>query len=240
MTYANALTRVVAGAALALAIAPPTWAAPIFAPASTLTVSTCTQDGSNVPQGSASADVVNDGKGVVLSGNATSTGASAHCIKLEWGGALDGNIEAFNSIPVAFDYSVDFSAVTATYLYSFLQVSFFHEPYFVGDFNQRGYAYIDSRNGNGQFTSQPNISLEWPGPSDGSTRRFRSYSAELTVHALGDTDSVETLSVNVPIATSIDLGVLRRTDVPEPSHGALLALGFAATLRLRRITAAHG
>ena len=49
---------------------------------------------------------------------------------------------------------------------------------------------------------------------------------------LGST--TEALSVDIPAATSVDLGVVRRGSVPAPGAGALMVIGLASVALRRR------
>ena len=224
-------------AGLTLATLLPAWApaaaAPIFGPAETAALS-CTPDGSNPVTGTLQATAVNDGRGLVLSGAATSTGVGVICMELNWFGSLTGSIDASNSVPVAFDYSIDFSG-PASLVTSTVAVSLFHEAYMVGPFTQGGFGFSAPMEGIGQILSAPDLALEWPGPADGSTRAFTSYVATLQVLARADGANANTLSVSIPASTSIDLGQVRRSSVPEADMAGLLALALLAAVRRRRV-----
>ena len=212
----------------------PASAAPVFSAAET-TVSNCITGGENPVTGALNSTPVNGGSGVVLSGSASSTGSGVFCLDLEWRGALSGSIDPTNNIPIAFDYTVNFTAPTFTFVQSFVYVQLDHEPYVSQGFNQSGYGYGGLiADGSGQFTSTPGLSIEWPGPADGAPRAFRNYYARLVVSAESESSTIETLSVNVPAATSIDLGVVRATSVPAPEVGTLMGIALLAASWLRR------
>ncbi len=212
----------------------PACAAPIFGAAET-TVSNCISGSVNPVTGMLNATPVNSGAGVVLAGSASSGGTGGFCLNLEWTGTLGGSIDATNAIPIAFDYTVDFTGVLPTFVQSDLYFEIRHEPYVSQGFNQSGYCYSSpSVDGTGRFTSAPGLNLEWPGPTDGTPRVFRSYYARLLLSAESLGPSIETLSVNVPAASSIELGVVRATSVPAPEVGALMGIGLLAASWLRR------
>ena len=214
----------------------PASAAPIFSAAET-TVSNCITGSENPVTGALNSTPVNGGAGVVLSGSASSTGSGGFCLNLEWRGALSGSIDPTNSIPIAFDYSVNFTDAAPMLVQSALVFEFSHEAYVPrGSIGRQGAfgANLSPVDGTGRFTSAPGLSIDSAGPADGAARAFRSYYAQLSVSAVSESSRIETLSVNVPAATSIDLGVVRATSVPAPEVGTLMGIGLLAASWLRR------
>jgi hypothetical protein len=230
------LSRLVIGLTLALT---PTFAAPIFGPASNLQVSGCPGN-PNVPSGSLSANPVNGGAGVILSGSASVTDVTTLCMQLEWLGSMSGSVDTIADIPIAWDFTVSVTDLALPVLSSNIYIEISHQPYFISGFNQGGYTYSTSYLGTGQFTSLPNLSLNWPGPPPENPRNFTSYYVRMIVLYENTGATTQTLSIDIPSATSIDLGYLQggpSTGVPEPATWGLIAAGLAGVAWRRRTTA---
>ena len=152
------------GISLVFATAAPAFAAPVFGSATNLQLTGCSGN-PNVPSGSLSANPVNGGAGVILSGSASVTDVTTLCMQLEWGGPMSGSIDSIVDIPIAWDFTVSVTDPTVPVLATDIYIEISHEPYLVDGFNQGGWAYGTSFNGAGQFTSPANLSLTWYGPA---------------------------------------------------------------------------
>ena len=71
-------------------------------------------------------------------------------------------------------------------------------------------------------------------PSPGNASNFISYYVRMLVLYENLSSTPETLSVDIPSATSIDLGYLRGGVVPEPATWGLVAAGVARIAWRRR------
>ena len=175
MIEQQTIRRIAVGVGLACAAAGavvPASAAPVFSAAET-TVTNCITGSANPVTGVLNSTPVNGGAGVVLSGEASNSGSGLLCLNLEWRGARSGSIDPTNSIPIAFDYTVNFTDAAPTLVESALYFEISHEPYVSGGFNQGGYSYGSPYvAGTGRVTSAPGLNIDWPGPADGAARAF--------------------------------------------------------------------
>ncbi|MBL8144454.1 MAG: PEP-CTERM sorting domain-containing protein [Acidobacteria bacterium] len=161
-------------------------------------------------------------------------------MQLEWGGSMSGTIDSVADVPLAWDFSVSVSDQAQPLVSTDVYFEVSHQAYLVGGFNQGGYAYSTSVIGPGHFTSPANLRLNWPGPPPHTPRSFTSYYVRMIVlYANSDatTPTTETLSIDIPSATSLDLGDVRRRVVPEPATWGLIAAGLAGVAWRKRAAA---
>lgn len=236
MRTPETLFRLLVGMGLALAITAPAFAAPIFGAANNLQITAC-YGNPNTPSGSLSATQVNGGAGVILSGSASVTAGDTLCMQLEWGGSMSGSVDPVTDIPIGWDLLTSVTDSTQPTVSTDIYIEIRHEPYVIGGFNQGGWAYGTSRIGTGQFMSPANLRLTWPGPPPETPRSFTSYYVRMLVLYENLSSTQETLSVDIPSATSIDLGDLRGGVVPEPATWSLMAAGLAGIAWRRRARA---
>lgn len=233
MRRQETLFRLLLGMGLALATTAPAFAAPIFGAASNLQITAC-YGNPNTPSGSLSATPVNGGAGAILSGSASVTAGGTLCMQLEWGGSMSGSVDTVADVPIAWDVLTSVTDLTEPVVSTDIYIEVSHEPYMVGTFNQGGYAYGTSRVGIGQFTSPANLRMTWSGPPPETPRNFTSYYVRSIVLYENTSSNLETLSVDLPSATSINLGNLRGGVVPEPATWSLIAAGLAGIAWRRR------
>lgn len=233
-TALRPVRHAVALASLAIvSVSAPAWAAPIYGPANLEQgASSCFDDTPAVAQG-VNAQVVNSGRGLVLSGKGSVAGSGDLCVQLTWRGTMTGNIDSPNNIPVAWDFTVGYEGPAGAEVASSIFVQFDHDPYLVGTINQGGYGIYETF-GSGHVVSAPDLAIGWPSPIDHEPRSFLAYSVKVQASVFADPGSVGTLTLDVPARSSVDLGDVQRTSVPAADMGALLALGIAAMVRLRR------
>ena len=160
MKKPETLLRFVLGMGLAFAATVPAFAAPVFNSASNLQITGCFGN-PNVPSGSLASNPVNGGAGVILSGSASVTDATTLCMQLEWGGSMSGSIDSIADIPIAWDFNVSVTDLAQPVVSSDIYLEISHQPYFVGGFNQGGYAYSKSYVGSWRIhlACQPKKSL---------------------------------------------------------------------------------
>ncbi|MCX6611708.1 MAG: PEP-CTERM sorting domain-containing protein [Acidobacteria bacterium] len=221
-------------------------AAPIFgSPTSSGTYSCDGQPTETSP--TVAGTTVNNGKAITLSGSGSVSGVGEQCISFTWTGAMSGALEANNSIPLAWDFTVTADGDIASGIeapspfffegnpyWSFDGTSLNFETYLDGSSNIGGQG-IGSKGGAG--TQTLNTIWQFSTPPAGVGKAFTFYTVNFRVSALFGANG-GTLSVDIPAGTSIDFGPLTDTNpnpaVPEPATMLILPAGIAGILLLRK------
>jgi hypothetical protein len=226
------------GALLALLLTPALHALPIFQAPTISGLTGCGGQGSPTPAGSVAASVVNAGAGLTLSGSGSSTGVGVHCMTFNWFGPASGPVGAPPvAVPLAWDFTLGTTASTG--LTGNLSITLYHTPYDNGPGQATAFSVSYDMFGPGQFTGANTITI--PTPPGNLALDYTFYSVDLLVILNNRNGGSETVTVNIPAATSIDLGTVNAgppgNGIPEPATWLSLSAGLAALALRRRFSA---
>lgn len=226
------------GALLAFVLTPALYALPVFQAPTISGLSGCGGQASPTPTGSLAASVVNAGAGLTLSGSASSIGAGSHCMSFNWFGPAFGPVGTPPvGVPLAWDFTLGTTASQG--LTGNLSFTLYHTPYFNGFGDTIAFSTSYDMFGPGQFTGSSTMTI--PTPPGNLALDYTFYSVDFVVRLNNPGGSSETVTVNIPAGTSIDLGAVNAgppgNGVPEPATWLSLSAGLAALALRRRCNA---